>query len=32
LDEDNDVDQSDFAVFQRCVSGDGVPADLNCAD
>ncbi len=31
-DGDSDVDQLDFAVFQGCVSGDGVPADLHCAD
>jgi len=32
FDRDRDVDQSDFGVFQRCYSGEGNPADLNCAD
>jgi len=31
LDSDGDVDQSDFGIFQRCYSGDGQPADPNCA-
>ena len=29
FDGDADVDQSDFAVFQRCYSGENVPADPN---
>jgi len=29
FDHDLDVDQSDFAVFQRCYSGENVPADPN---
>lgn len=29
-DRDNDVDQEDFAAFQRCSSGPGIPADPNC--
>mgnify|MGYP001582431915 CR=1 FL=1 len=32
LDGHGDVDQSDFAVFQRCISGPDIPADPNCAD
>ena len=32
FDGDCDVDQSDFAIFQRCLSGPDVPADPNCAD
>jgi len=32
FDEDNDVDQSDFGSFQRCYSGEGNPAEPNCAD
>lgn len=32
FDEDGDVDQSDFAIFQRCFSGSGHAADLSCAD
>jgi hypothetical protein len=32
FDADNDVDQSDFAIFQRCISGEGNPADSDCAD
>lgn len=31
-DHDNDVDQSDFGIFQRCFSGPGVAADPDCAD
>lgn len=31
LDRDGDVDQDDFGLFQRCVSGPGVLADPNCA-
>ena len=31
LDEDEDVDQDDFGVFQRCYSGENVPADPDCA-
>ena len=26
-----DVDQSDFGLFQGCISGASVPADPNCA-
>lgn len=29
-DRDGDVDQEDFAAFQRCSSGPGIPADPNC--
>ena len=32
FDHDNDVDQSDFGIFQRCYSGENNPADPNCAD
>jgi hypothetical protein len=32
LDHDNDVDQSDFGLLQRCLSGSNVPADPNCAN
>ncbi len=32
LDEDEDVDLSDFGVFQRCYSGENNPADPNCAN
>ena len=32
IDGDTDVDQADYAVWQRCVSGAGIPADLDCAD
>jgi hypothetical protein len=31
FDNDNDVDQNDFAIFQRCYSGMDNPADPNCA-
>jgi hypothetical protein len=30
LEGDNDVDQSDFALLQTCISGTGVAADPNC--
>lgn len=30
LDRDSDTDLDDFAIFQRCYSGPGVPAVLNC--
>jgi hypothetical protein len=29
-DDDEDVDQSDFAVFQGCISGDGIPFAAGC--
>ena len=29
---DLDVDQDDFAVFQKCISGEDNPADPTCAD
>ena len=29
---DQAIDQEDFAVFQRCYSGAGSPADPDCAD
>jgi len=32
FDNDTDVDQSDFSVFQRCYSGEDVAGDPNCAD
>ena len=32
FDLDNDVDQNDFAVFQRCYSGEDGPADPDCAN
>jgi hypothetical protein len=32
LDRDNDVDMSDFGVFQRCFSGTDELANLDCAD
>ena len=32
LDGDDDVDQIDFAIFQRCLSGENVPADSGCED
>ena len=32
FDSDNDVDQDAFAIFQRCISGEGNPANPNCAD
>ena len=31
LDGDSDVDQSDFGLLQRCLSGPYVPANPNCA-
>jgi len=31
FDKDYDVDQDDFGVFQRCLSGEGVQADPDCA-
>lgn len=30
FDGDNDVDLSDFGIFQRCLSGPNVPAALTC--
>jgi hypothetical protein len=30
LDGDDDVDQVDFGLFQRCLSGENVPRDPNC--
>jgi len=30
LDQDNDVDQLDFAIFQRCISGAGEPGNPAC--
>jgi len=30
FDRDNDVDQEDFGLLQRCFSGDGVPYDPIC--
>jgi len=30
MDSDNDVDQSDFGLFQRCFSGS-VPSGYDCA-
>jgi polyisoprenoid-binding protein YceI len=32
LDRDGDVDQSDFGVVQRCLSGSGVEAEIHCAE
>jgi hypothetical protein len=32
FDGDNDADQSDFGVFQRCYSGENMPVDTNCAN
>jgi len=29
--QDEDVDQADFAILQRCLSGVGIPADPDCA-
>lgn len=29
---DVDVDHSDFGIFQRCLSGEDVPADPECAN
>ena len=31
LDLDNDVDQSDFSLLQRCLSGDRVPYPMGCS-
>src|SRR6185503_9282442 len=30
LDADTDVDLNDFGIFQRCYSGEDVPANPNC--
>ena len=32
LDGDNDVDQSDFGLWQRCYGGTDVAVDPNCDD
>jgi len=32
FDVDTDVDQDDFATWQRCYSGQDNPADPNCAN
>jgi hypothetical protein len=32
FDQDGDVDQNDFAIFQRCYSGRGIQVDPNCAN
>jgi hypothetical protein len=32
LDLDGDVDVRDFAELQRCYSGQGIPADIACAE
>jgi len=32
LDQDNDVDQSDFGIFQRCYSGAEQSGQSNCAN
>jgi len=32
FDDDGDVDQADFGIFQRCYSGEGNPADADCAN
>ena len=32
VDFDHDVDQSDFGILQRCLSGQDTPADPNCAN
>jgi len=32
FDNDGDVDQVDFAIFQRCFSGRNVIAQPNCAN
>jgi hypothetical protein len=32
LDGDGDVDQVDFGIMQRCLGGDGEPANPNCAN
>ncbi len=31
LDTDEDVDQSDFGLFQLCITGENVPSDPGCA-
>ena len=30
FDRDNDVDQTDFGVFQECVSGPAIPVSTGC--
>ena len=30
LDPDNDVDQFDFGIFQRCYSGENIPSADEC--
>jgi hypothetical protein len=32
LDYDGDGDQADYGIVQRCISGQGNPADLECLD
>jgi hypothetical protein len=32
LDEDDDVDQNDFGILQRCLSGENVAADPSCGN
>lgn len=32
IDWDGDVDQDDFGLFQRCISGTSSPADPDCAE
>ena len=32
IDRDNDVDQSDFGIVQRCISGENGPVYANCAN
>jgi hypothetical protein len=32
LDKDGDVDQSDYGLFQRCISGEDEPATPGCPD
>jgi hypothetical protein len=32
LDGDGDVEQSDFGIFQRCISGYEAMADPHCGD
>jgi hypothetical protein len=32
LDNDDDVDQDDIAIFRACLTGPGIPADPACAD
>ena len=31
-DNDCDVDQADYTIFEACASGPGVPHDLDCED